>query len=126
MVTSPSELALKETEFFRRKTKELGLGVCGVVLNRSLAMEAAMNTPSAGDVEGSLSGPQAALLSRFIGEAGVEMRTAKAHASLGESIADEHDEPVWVFPYLHTQVVDVTNLERLARRAKRVEGGAKE
>jgi anion-transporting ArsA/GET3 family ATPase len=123
MVTSPSELALKETEFFRRKTEELGLGVCGVVLNRSLAMEASMNTPSAQDVKDSLSGSQVALLSRFIGEAEVEMRTAKAHASLGESIADEHNEPVWVFPYLHTQVVDVTNLERLACRAKRVRGG---
>mgnify|MGYP006453331593 CR=1 FL=1 len=86
-------------------------------------MEASMNTPSAQDVKDSLSGSQEALLSRFIGEAEVEMRTAKAHASLGESIADEHNEPVWVFPYLHTQVVDVTNLERLACRAKRVRGG---
>ena len=123
MVTSPSELALKETEFFRKKTEELGLGVCGVVLNRSLAMESLLNTPSVGDVNDSLTQMEQALLNRFIGEAELEMKTAQEHAKLGESIADDNDEPVWVFPYLHTQVVDVSNLERLAKRAVCIEKG---
>ncbi len=123
MVTSPSELALKETAFFRRKTEELGLGVCGVVLNRSLAMESLLNTPCLNDVKSSLTESEHTLLNRFIGEAELEMKTAKEHAKLGQSIADDHDEPVWVFPYLHTQVVDVSNLERLAKQAVRVEEG---
>ena len=46
------------------------------------------------------------------------MKTAQAHADLGNAIARDHDEPVWIFPYLHAQVVDVPNLEMLSRQVR--------
>ncbi|MGB0646413.1 MAG: ArsA family ATPase [Bradymonadia bacterium] len=117
MVTSPSELALKETRFFRSKTEELGLRVCGVVLNRSLAMEADLNRPDISDVEGELTPAHRSLFNRFVGEAELELETAKEHAALGRSIAQSNAEPVWVFPFVQTQAIDVAHLEALARRA---------
>ena len=123
MVTSPSELALKETRFFRSKTEELGLRVCGVVLNRSLAMEANLNRPDLNDVEDEMTPAKQALFNRFVGEAALELETAKEHAGLGRSIADSNAEPVWVFPFVQTQAIDVSNLEALARRAVCLEKG---
>ena len=113
MVTSPSELALK-LDFFRSKTEELGLRVCGVVLNRSLAMEANLNRPDLNDVEDEMTPAKQALFNRFVGEAALELETAKEHAGLGRSIADSNAEPVWVFPFVQTQAIDVSNLEALS------------
>lgn len=115
LITSPSELALKETEFFRRKTEELGLRVCGVVLNRSLAVDAALNIPESADVSVPMSNDLRDLLARFRSEALIEMEVASRHAKLGRRIASNNREPVWVFPNMHTQVVDVESLETLAR-----------
>ena len=116
LITSPSELALKETDFFRRKTEELGLRVCGVVLNRSLAVDALLNIPSESDVSSTLSDEQRALLARFREEASIEMETASKHAALGRAIAKRNRESVWIFPNMHSQVVDVESLEMLSEQ----------
>ena len=115
LITSPSELALKESDFFRRKTEELGLRVCGVVLNRSLAVDSLLNIPSESDVSTSLNEVEKELLMRFREEAVIEMETASRHAALGKAIATKNREPVWVFPNMHSHVVDVESLEALSK-----------
>lgn len=120
LVTSPLPQALLETRFFKEKTESLHLNVCGIVLNRSLALQKALNFPRPSDVDNLNSQLDKALLARFVEAAKQEWSLALEHAELSEKIAAGHDQNVWVFPHMSDQVVDVKTLEALAHRAQLV------
>ena len=120
LVTSPLPQALLETRFFKEKTESLNLNVCGIVLNRSLALQRVLNFPRPSDVDNLNSQLDEALLARFVEAAKQEWSLALEHAELSEKIAAGHDQNVWVFPHMSDQVVDVKTLEALANRAQQV------
>jgi hypothetical protein len=74
--------------------------------------------PDASSVEGLLDDAQRNLIERFRRETMLEMEKATRHADLGREMSISHQDPVWIFPYLHSPVVDVESLEILAGRAQ--------
>ena len=90
LVTSPLPQALLETRFFKEKTESLNLNVCGIVLNRSLALQKVLNFPRPSDVETLIRSSTGRFKCFVLRKAGMVL--ALEHAELSEKIALSRSE----------------------------------
>ncbi len=113
LVTSPAREALSEAYYFEKKTREeLGLNLCGYILNRStsFALDRALPDPSSLPAQAPAELRRA--LAKLMGAAETERDTARRHAELAEELRGRK-ESVWVLPAMPTSPTDMAELGSL-------------
>ncbi len=119
LVTSPAKEAREEAGFFAHKAGvELGMQVCGYILNRSYAAFAQRQLPTVQALdEGLRTDGMAETLEKLLPMAERESRLVMEHMDLAEGLeeAASDDAFVWVLPFLGQDASYLDGLVDLAR-----------
>ena len=127
LVTSPAKEAREEAGFFAHKAGvELGMQVCGYILNRSYAGFADRKLPAVDALhDGMKSERIAESLQKLLPMATRESRLVMEHRALAEGLEEtaKDDAFVWVLPFLGQDASYLDGLVHLARAFTDEDGG---